>query len=78
MLADDGVTAPSSYNIYWSTDPNALRLSANQLTNKSSGFIHTPLTNGTTYYYNVSAVWPGGEESFYYAGRLQVTATPGP
>ncbi len=78
VLADDGVTTPSSYNIYWSTDPNALRLSANQLTNKSSGFIHAPLTNGTTYYYNVSAVWPGGEESFYYAGRLQVTATPSP
>ncbi len=74
----DAVTGASSYNIYWSTDPNATRLSANKLINKTSGFIHTSLINGTTYYYNVSAVWPSGEETIYYAGRLTVEATPAP
>ncbi len=78
----DDVVGASSYNIYWSTDPDATRATANKLDNKTSGFIHTGLTNSTEYYYNVSAVWPGGEETFYYAGKvkwyLTAKVTPNP
>jgi len=78
VLGRDGVTVPSSYTIYWSTNPNTLRLQANKITNATSPYLHGALTNGTTYYYNVAAVWPNGYETFYYAGRLKVKATPGP
>lgn len=66
--ASSGAT---SYNIYWSTTSGA-GTSGTKITGVSSAYTHTGLTNGTTYYYVVTAVYAGGES----AGSTQVSAMP--
>lgn len=64
----------NSYNIYWSTSAGVRRETGTKITNGSRMFYHTGLTNGTTYYYVVTATNPHGE-----SGESQeVSATPSP
>lgn len=61
----------SSYNIYWATDAG-VTTSANRIANVLPPYVHSDLTNGTTYYYKVSANTP--EEGSLSAA--EVSATP--
>lgn len=53
--------SPDSYNIYWATSSPVTK-SSNKLTGVTNPYTHTGRTNGTTYYYAVTAV-KGGLES---------------
>ena len=46
----------TSYNIYWSTSPGVSKTNGTEITNTTSPYDHTGLSNGTTYYYVVTAV----------------------
>jgi fibronectin type 3 domain-containing protein len=64
----------TSYNVYWSTTPGVTKATGTKVTGVTSGYMHTSLTNGTTYYYVVTAV--GGTMSLESLDSLQVSATP--
>ncbi|MCW8966051.1 MAG: hypothetical protein OQK82_05105, partial [Candidatus Pacearchaeota archaeon] len=66
----DGAVA---YNLYWSASPGVTSNSGTLIPNVSSGFVHTGLTNGMTYYYVVT-VLSAEDES---AVSEEVSATPG-
>lgn len=68
----NSVTSATSYNIYWSTTSGVAKTSGTKITNASRPYTHTSLTNGTPYYYVVTAVNSIGESS----ESSQVTATP--
>lgn len=63
----------SSYNLYWSTTPGVSKTNGNKIAGVGSPYNHTNLTNGTTYYYVVTAVDGAGAES---AESSQVSARP--
>ncbi|MBI3411176.1 MAG: fibronectin type III domain-containing protein, partial [Planctomycetes bacterium] len=67
--ASSGAT---SYNIYRSTTPGGEGSTPVQTGITSTSFTNTGLTNGTTYYYQVTAVNAGGES----AKSSEVSATP--
>ena len=67
--AVDGATG---YNIYWSTVPGVTTATGAEITGTSNPYIQTALTNGTPYYYIVTAVNSLGES----AVSSQVSATP--
>lgn len=57
------VTVATSYNIYWSTSPGVTKANGTQISGiEKSPYKHTKLTNGTMYYYIVTAV-KGTKES---------------
>src|SRR3990167_2261424 len=58
--ASSGAT---SYNIYWSTTSGVTKTTGTQIANATSPYTHTGRTNGTTYYYVVTAVNSYGEDS---------------
>ena len=61
-LSWTSVTGATSYNLYWSTTAaNANKASGNKIANVSSPALHTDLTNGTPYYYVVTAISSCGE-----------------
>jgi len=66
------VSGATSYNLYWSTTAGVTTSTGTKITGVTSPYSHTGLTNGTTYYYIVTAVNAGGEGS---AGA-EVSATP--
>jgi len=53
-------TGMTSYNLYWGTSPGVTIASATAAGRKiagvTSGYVHSPLTNGTPYYYIVTGV----------------------
>lgn len=67
------VSNATSYNIYWGSAPG-ITTASNKIAAAISPYLHTGLTNGSAYYYRVSAVSAGGENlsdevfSFLYAG----------
>ena len=64
------VSGATSYNIYWSTSSGVSPVNGTKIQNATSPYIHSGRTNGTTYYYVVTAVNAGGESSpssFTYA-----------
>lgn len=66
------VVGATSYDIYWSNTPGVTKETGNRIPNVSSPFLHSGLTNETTYYYVISAVDPAGE----IALSAQLSATP--
>ncbi len=67
------VSGATSYNIYWSTVPVVTKATGTKISGVISPYTHTGRTNGTTYYYVVTAVNSYGESG----ESLQVSATPG-
>ena len=61
-----------SYNLYWSTSPGVSPANGTKLANVTSPYTHTGLTNGTVYYYVVTAVNSYGESP----ASNQVSARP--
>ncbi|MBI3813386.1 MAG: fibronectin type III domain-containing protein [Nitrospinae bacterium] len=66
------VSGATSYNIYWSTTTGVTKTTGTKITGGTSPYTHTGLTNGTTYYYVVTAVNSYGESS----ESSQVSGTP--
>ena len=56
VVSWENVTGATSYNVYWSTNPNIDVATANSVVNATNPFAHTSLQNGTTYYYAVTAL----------------------
>ena len=71
------VSDATSYNIYWSTTSGVTKTTGTKLTGATSPYTHTGRTNGTTYYYVVTAVNSYGEssESSQVSGTPQSTTT---
>src|SRR5690349_16692059 len=63
MVSWQDVAGATSYTVYWATTPGVLPESATKVPGVSSPFQHTNLTHGTTYYYVVTAIGPGGESA---------------
>lgn len=55
------VADATSYNIYWSTSTGVTKATGTKITGAASPYIHSGLTNGTMYYYVVTAVNSVGE-----------------
>lgn len=61
------------YNVYWSTSPGVTKTNGNKVAGLNSpNFSHTRLTNGTRYYYMVTAENSSGES----ADSAEVSAVP--
>jgi hypothetical protein len=68
----NSVTGATSYNLYWSTTIGVTKTSGTKISNVTSPYVHTGLTNGTTYYYVVTAQNTYGESR----ESSQVSASP--
>ncbi len=66
------VSGATSYDIYWSITSGVTSANGTKIANVTSPYSQTGLTNGTTYYYVVTAVNSYGES----AASTQVSATP--
>ncbi|MBI5750179.1 MAG: fibronectin type III domain-containing protein, partial [Nitrospinae bacterium] len=66
------VSGATSYNIYWSTTSGVTKTTGTKITGGTSPYTHSGLTNGTTYYYVVTAVNGYGESG----ESSQVSGTP--
>ncbi|HPI91898.1 MAG TPA: fibronectin type III domain-containing protein [Deltaproteobacteria bacterium] len=67
-----------SYNIYWSIIPGVTLASGTKISGATSPYIHTGLTNGTTYYYVVTAVYTAGESAASTPQSATPSVTPPP
>ncbi len=74
----DNVTGANSYNLYWSASAGATKATGTKLANVTSPYSHTALTNGTTYYYVVTAVNSNGESAESAEASATPTAAPVP
>ena len=69
-------TPTPTYNLYWSNSPG-LTGTVSKVTNVTSPYVHTGLTNGTSYYYAVTRVVSGTEgPKSLVVGVLPSTAIP--
>lgn len=59
----NSVSGATSYNIYWSNTTGVTKTNGTKITDATSPYTHTGLTNGTTYYYVVTAGNSYGESS---------------
>ncbi len=57
----DTVSSATSYNLYWSTSTGVTTATGTKIATVTSPYTQTGLTNGTTYYWIVTAVNAGGE-----------------
>jgi hypothetical protein len=67
-----GVSGATSYNIYWSTAPGVTKVNGSKITGATNPYVQPVLTNGTAYYYVVTAVNANGESTV----SMEVSATP--
>ena len=67
----NSVSGATGYNIYWST-ASGVGLSGTKISGNSSPYIHSGLTNGTKYYYVITASNLSGES----AASIEVSGTP--
>ncbi len=72
MISWNAVSGATSYNIYRLTTPGVTKINGTQITNATSPYADTGRTNGTKYYYVVTAVSTDGESS----ESAEVSATP--
>jgi len=70
----NAVAGATSYNLYWGTSPGVTKQNGTKIAGASSPYVHTGLTNGTTYYYVVTAQNANGES----VESGEVSATPSP
>lgn len=63
------------FNIYWDTSPGVTKETGTKIANVTSPYDHTGLTNGTTYYYVVTAY--DDVLDIEYEESAEVSATPG-
>jgi hypothetical protein len=70
----NAVAGATSYNLYWRTSPGVTKQNGTKIAGASSPYVHTGLTNGTTYYYVVTAQNANGES----VESGEVSATPSP
>lgn len=68
----NAVNEATAYNIYWSNTSGVNKTNGTKIAGVTSPYIHTALTNGTTYYYVVTAVNNSGES----AESTEVSVTP--
>jgi fibronectin type 3 domain-containing protein len=66
------VSGATSFNIYWSTTSGVTPATGTPITNATSPFVQTGLTNGTTYFYVVTAQNSAGQSN----PSAEVSATP--
>ncbi len=66
------VSNAAAYNIYWSTTSGVTPANGTKIPKVTTPYTQTKLTNGTTYYYVVTAIDNSGES----APSSQVSATP--
>lgn len=72
----NSVNGAAYYYLYWSTSPGVTKNSPNKIQSLGiASFTHTGLTNGTTYYYMVTAS-PVSSPSIESAASGEVSATP--
>ncbi|MGK5094867.1 SUMF1/EgtB/PvdO family nonheme iron enzyme, partial [Deltaproteobacteria bacterium TL4] len=62
-LTWSSVTGAASYNLYWSTTTGVTTSDGTKISGVTSPYTHTSLTNGTAYYYILTAVNIAGESS---------------
>jgi fibronectin type 3 domain-containing protein len=62
-VAWPAVAGATSYNIYWSTTSGVTKANGTRITGTTSPAVHSSLTDGTTYYYIVTAVNSVGESA---------------
>ncbi len=72
LLDGNPVAGATAYNIYWATVPGVNKSNGAKLAVSSTPQAHTGLSNGTKYYYVVTAVGAGGES----VASTEVSATP--
>jgi hypothetical protein len=68
----NSVSQAASYNLYYSSTPGVTTANGTKITGVTSPKVITSLTDGTSYYFVVTAVNAGGEST----ASTQVTATP--
>lgn len=73
-----GVSNAMVYNLHWSTDANFSTASVTTINDVRSPYTHTQLSNGTAYYYAVTAVGQGGESRLSAIAQAIPVAPPGP
>ncbi len=66
------IAGATSYNLYWSTSPGVSTINGQAVQGVPRGYVQRNLTNGTTYYYVVTAVTAAGES----VPSPEVSATP--
>lgn len=66
------VSGATSYNLYWNTTGGVTTTNGTKVAGVSSPYTHSGLTNGTVYYYVLTAVNDNGEST----ASPQATATP--
>lgn len=68
----NSVSGATSYNIYWRTSTGVTKQNGTKISNATSPYTHSDLSNGTAYYYIVTAENIGGEGN----ASSEVNATP--